>query len=69
MEKGRGILLYYYTGNPMTAARSQKIGRKGDGTAYERMEYILPKRIAQGRLTPQQKTPLPFGNEALRWWR
>ena len=33
----------------MTTVRSQKIGRKGDGTAYERMKYILSKRIAQGR--------------------
>ena len=48
----------------MTAARSQKIGRKRDGTAYECMKYILPKRIAQGRPLPQQKTSLPFGSEA-----
>ena len=53
----------------MTAARSQKIGRKRDGTAYELMKYILPKRIAQGRPLPQQKTSLPFGSEALHWWR
>ena len=48
----------------MTAARSKKIGRKRDGTAYECMKYILPKRIAQGRPLPQQKTSLPFGSEA-----
>ena len=80
----------------MTAVRSQKIGRKRDGTAYELMKYILPKRIAQGRPLPQrkrdgtayelmkyilpkriaqgrplpqQKTSLPFGSEALHWWR
>ena len=51
----------------MTAARSQKIGRKRDGTAYELMKYILPKRIAQGRPLPQQKTQPSFRKRGVAW--